>query len=172
MSDESEAVPGIEIDEDIRIERWFWVAERIGWGAMALFILSALAGLFGRGPLSFATVSDPVGALAVEYERFCRQGMTTDVEVRAGPAVPRDGRVEIAFSRRYLESFSVEVVTPEAHLVAGGDSSIRYVFLLEERGSHSATILFELRPRRMGRVEGEVAAPGVEPLRFSQVIYP
>jgi hypothetical protein len=171
MAEESGAGSGLEVDEDIRIERFFWVVERIGWGAMTVLLAAALLGFLGEGPLSRAAAGDTRGTFRVDYERFCRRGKPTEVTFRMGPAAPRDGNLAITVSSAYIDRFIVDVVTPDPHAVKGGESAITYLFLLEE-GAAGSTIVFRLEPKSMGRAEADVSVQGSAPLRFSQLIYP
>ena len=61
----------LEVDEDLPFQRRAWVAQRIGWVLMALFVLAAAVGLLGAGPLSHARIDVP-GLMTLEYERFAR----------------------------------------------------------------------------------------------------
>lgn len=49
-------VGDLEIEEDLDHQRRCWKLERASWAVMALVLLAAMAGLFGSGPLSWATV--------------------------------------------------------------------------------------------------------------------
>ena len=49
----------LAIREDMRHQRLEWAVERVGWAAVALVLVAALAGLLGHGPLSRATAGEP-----------------------------------------------------------------------------------------------------------------
>ena len=51
MSD-SHRVGDLEISPDLNFQRRSWAMQRFAWVVLALFILAALLGLFGPGPLS------------------------------------------------------------------------------------------------------------------------
>jgi hypothetical protein len=61
-----------------------WRLQRIGWGLLALFLLLALGGLFGDGPLSHSRDASAAGS--VEYERFVRDGLATELIVTPASA--------------------------------------------------------------------------------------
>jgi hypothetical protein len=60
----------MEINADLEFQRRVWAAQRIGWIAIGAFVIAALVGVFGQGPLSSAAAGG--NALRIEYERFAR----------------------------------------------------------------------------------------------------
>ncbi|HKR79410.1 MAG TPA: hypothetical protein VJR69_06875 [Nitrospira sp.] len=86
---------GIQIDEDLRFQARIWRIERIGWWGIAAILAAAIAGLFGRGPISRTTapLADPAhpgGGMLLDYERFGRAHSDSQF-VLSGPARPPAG---------------------------------------------------------------------------------
>jgi hypothetical protein len=73
---------GLQITEDLDFQHRIWKLQRIGWAVMVLLILAAVLGLFGRGILSRAVVTDAQGQLSVEYSRFARFQAPVELVVR------------------------------------------------------------------------------------------
>jgi hypothetical protein len=53
----------LQIEEDMPLQERTWRFQRVGWAAMGLLLVSALAGLFANGPLSWGKAQDPQGLL-------------------------------------------------------------------------------------------------------------
>jgi hypothetical protein len=122
----------LEIAEDIRFQEREWKVERIGWVLLALIVLLALAGLFGTGPLSSASVDDADGALTVGYERFIRHDGRSTLTIDVTGDQASNGEIEIWLSQEYLDAFELQNVSPQpADVIGAGDRTI-YVFTIDD----------------------------------------
>jgi hypothetical protein len=167
---------GLEIDEDLPFQRREWVAERVGWAAMALLVLAALLGLFGTGPLASATAGNPAGPLWIEYERFNRLLAPATLRVHLGAGAARGGEARVWLDRRYLESVQLQRVTPQPDGVEAAPDRMVFVFRMAEP-DQPTTITFSFKPERFGSLPGRAGlagagAPPDRPLRFRQFVYP
>lgn len=152
-------------ESDHRFHRNEWRIQRIGWVLVALFLALAIAGLFGGGPLSRAHADSSAGRL--DYERFARFGLSTDLVVT--PAGSANGVTRVEISGDYLQAFRVEHVTPEPAAVRIVGPNIIYEFASTTPG---ASISFHLTPERLWRRSATVIIDGGAPLRISQLTYP
>ena len=127
---------------------------------VALFLALALGGLFGNGPLSRAHADGAAGR--IEYERFVRYGLSTDLVVTPAGSAHGVNRVEI--SAAYLEAFRIEHITPEPAAVrmTGSEPRLR----VRQRGarrihlvSHPSAAL--VAPHRRGKDRRRRAARDV-----------
>lgn len=159
----------LEIDEDLRLERRFWVAERVGWALMAVVAVAAAVGLFGRGLMG--TASAEAGAVRVEYYRFWRASSAMPLTVHLSPPAEEQGEARLWISRSYLEHMTLEAVTPEPESVEAGTERMTFVFSLEPLEGPTS-VSFSLRRQRSGPVRGEVGLEGAEAVRFSQFFFP
>lgn len=137
-----EARNELQVDEDRRFQERFWKAQRFAWGAMGLFILTALAGATGSGgPLAHELVETPAGS--IEYPRIARWQAADQMTIRLPASAV--GPVEIELSDAFIQAFAVETVQPEPSSATAMGSSHRYTFdLPADRGEKS--IVFGLRP--------------------------
>lgn len=88
------------IEGQLGFQRRFWVAERIGWFAMAGLLLAALLGLLGAGgPL--ATAERRVQGVSVTWARFQRLGRATPLRITLPPGVPAALRPPPGFAARW-----------------------------------------------------------------------
>jgi hypothetical protein len=153
------------VDTDLTFHRHEWRIQRIGWGLLALFLALALAGLFGNGPLSHVRAANAAGS--VEYERFARSGLSTDVVVT--PARTARGVSRVAITADYLEAFRVEHITPEPSAVRVDAGRLVYEFA---GAAPDASIVFHIHPQRLGRHTADVIVDGGAPLAIRQFTYP
>lgn len=154
-----------DLEANLAFHRREWRVQRVGWVLVALFLLLAGAGLFGNGPLSRAYTDSGTGRL--DYQRFLRYGLTTDLVVT--PAASQHGVIRVAISGDYLEAFSVERITPEPAAVRISGPNIVYEFASAGPG---AAISFHMHPQRLWRRTATVTIDGGAPLHISQLTYP
>jgi hypothetical protein len=142
-----------------------WRIQRVGWALLVVFLAFALGGLFGNGPLSRAHADGAAGR--VEYERFVRYGLTTDLVITPTGSAHGVNRIEI--DADYLEAFRVEHITPEPAAVRLSGPRIVYEFASAAPG---ASISFHIRPQRLWRHTSAVSIDGSAPFEISQLTYP
>src|SRR5688572_26815794 len=94
-------------EEDIRFQSLEWWCERAGWLLIAVLLILALAGAFGRGSLSHRTAD--AGPGEVRYERFLRRDSPADLEVTL-PTSRDEPRLWI--DRAYLKAVGIDSIVP------------------------------------------------------------
>jgi hypothetical protein len=154
-----------DFDSQLAFHQHEWRIQRIGWVLVALFLAFALGGLFGNGPLSRAHADGAAGR--IDYERFVRYGLSTDVVVT--PTGSADGVNRVEIDADYLEAFRIERVTPEPAVVRMSGAKLVYEFAGTAPG---ASISFHIRPQRLWRHMAAVSIDGGAPLEISQLTYP
>lgn len=149
------------IEDEISLHHKGWVVQRIGWVLMFAFLIAAILGLFGEGPLSNKKIQ--AGNISVEYERFCRyeHGM----EIRLQSAGENISTVSIP--QDYLKSFRVAEIVPEPEKQVANEGSIQYRF----EGSQNNIVSFYLDPIERKSVEGLLQVNS-HPFTIKQTIYP
>ncbi|HEX7080192.1 MAG TPA: hypothetical protein VF329_04190 [Gammaproteobacteria bacterium] len=169
MSDQRRS-SDLEISEDMEFQRRTWIVERFGWAVLALIVVAAILGLFGKGLLGHAEATAADGTLTVEYYRFWRMQSPMMVGV-AAQTVPTGDRARIWMDRAYVESVQVDRITPEPESVEAAADRLIYVFALAHAGE-PLRATFEVEPQRPWRVRGRVGVEGGEMVMFSQFVYP
>jgi hypothetical protein len=159
-------VGDIQVEEDLGFLQSEWRWQRVGWIVMALILAAALAGAFGRGPISKTRAGNR--ELAVAYERIIRHGDSEQIEFVAGAA--SDTVVELAILRRYLAKFEVQAISPEPESQRDAGDFIIYEFVA--RPADSLVIKLDLHPTGYGVARAMVQATGRSAVRFSQFILP
>lgn len=156
-----------ESDTAKRIE---WRVQRLGWVAMALIVVLALAGLFGPGPVSWSTASAPDGTLEVSYSRFLRRGASGDLTLQIPAAATAAGEVEVVFSSEYLDSLEVEAISPEPDSQTTTADGVVFTFAVDERSPLAVSL--EATAGALGVRQGRIGVVGATPAEFWQVFYP
>ena len=167
-------VGDLDIAEDVAFQRRAWAVQRAGWGAMALLVLAALAGLLGGGgPLGTGEAGEADGPLRVRYARFARYQAPTELELELGPAAVRGGEARVRLSREYLEGVEVTGTSPAPAAEEAGPEGVTYVFRVSPPApGRPATVVFFLETTRFGLRTAAVAPTGGEPVTFRQLVYP
>lgn len=167
-----------EVDYDAGFETKWRRIELFSHAFMLLFVLAALGGLFGRGPLSHRTQSTPDGRLAVDFEPLTRWGTTNQVTLhlsapmgdsdtsRAGAAADRVS----VFVSSALEPLGLQQVLPQPNSTEAIRGGVAYAFDIAP-GKETALVRFVLKPSVVGPVRVE-ARQGGETLSWMQVVLP
>ena len=161
----------LEIEEDLEFTRRVWRAQRIGWVLLAAWVVAALLGVLGPGPLASSSASSPDGALRLEYGRFEHFQRPFELEFAIGSDATRAELVRIWIDVAYLERFDLERITPEPVATLAGADRQAFEFRALEPG-RPMRVTFELEPRSAGRVEGRAGIDGGAELAFTQLVYP
>jgi hypothetical protein len=163
-----EKVGSLQVEQDLAFQRLEWRFERIGKALIALFLLAAIAGVFGRGYLSRAQKSSPSGSLTVQHERFARRDAPTELEIDATGAP--NAEIRIWLSRPAVQGLRIEQVTPEQVETQTSPERTTYVFRTD--GSGHAHVRFDVEPRGPGKMVSQVGIDGGEQLAFWTFVYP
>ncbi len=169
---EVQRVGQIELDEDLTFLKRAWKVERVGWIVMALIVLAALLGLFGRGPLSRATAGTTGDPVRLEYERFTRHSSPATLQVHLAPKVAdNNGTARVWLDREYMQDVNIEDISPEPERMEAGRDGIVYVFRIAHP-DRPTRVTFHIQPNGYGSRPGRIGLMGKEPLRFRQFIFP
>jgi hypothetical protein len=164
-----ERVGDLELAQDLRFQRRDWIAQRVGWVLMALFLLAALAGLIGRGgPLARTQAQSADGGLRVEYDRFAHYEAPTRLRLIVSDRVARGKDVRLWIERAYLANARLQQVMPEPQSVRLAGERVIYVFDAGAGGEVS----FELKPDTFGVLAGRAGLEGGGEVAFRHFVYP
>ncbi|HVE90377.1 MAG TPA: hypothetical protein VNA44_11840 [Burkholderiaceae bacterium] len=159
----------LQIEDHQDFQRRQWRAERIGWMAMALLIVAAVAGLLGGGGvLADASSASADGRSRVEYQRFARKGSTTTLEIIAASG---ERELRIRIDERYLSAMSLRTITPPPLATVLSERSYTFSFN-RAPGAIDTRIKLHLEPDSAGSLEGTVTIDDAAPLRIRHFIFP
>lgn len=151
----------IPIDEALDLHKKGWVIQRAGWVLIFLFMLLALLGLFGEGPLSSQKIT--AGDIKISYDRFGRFEHETALKFEsAGEDIS-----SISILQEYLKDFKVTKIVPEPDEPVVNGGYIYYTF----QGKGNRLIVFYLDPITYGNSKGAVKINN-HTISLAQTIYP
>lgn len=134
----------LEIEQDLAFQRREWRFQRIGFFVLVLFVVGALLGLFGSGPLSRAEAR--TGGLIVKYERLTRVYRDTRLTIEMPPATS----YELGLDRNSFDRMRIERVHPEPAGIEIGANEVRFRFDPPGAGDGPLTAIFEITLRAPG----------------------
>jgi hypothetical protein len=151
----------LPIDDEISLHRKGWVIQRIGWMLMFAFLIAAVLGVFGEGPLSNKKIQ--AGKITVEYEKFCRYEHGMEIRLQSA----EENISTVSIPQTYLKSFRVGTIVPEPEKQIATAGSIQYKF----EGTQNNIVSFYLSPIERKTVEGMFQVNN-NPFTIKQTIYP
>jgi hypothetical protein len=153
----------MEIDVDVNFQRRAWVVQRVGWVLIAIVLGIAALGFFGTGLVSRASAQ--ADGLRLEYDRFARFKQPTKIQFSLDAA---KADIQLALSRRYLESVQIEQITPEPSKVESAGEWLIYHFA----GQGPLSVTFHVKPDDFGGLSGAAQTSDGHAVVFRQFVYP
>lgn len=149
------------VEDEIALHKKGWIAQRAGWILMLLFLLAALLGLFGEGPLSEKKVKS--GNMEVEYQRFCRYEHHVVLKLlSAGENI-----IVVSLPQAYVEKFKIDKIVPTPYGEVASPGYVDYLF----RGTKNDNVRFYMAPAKKGSAGGVIRVNN-QPVSIQQYIYP
>jgi hypothetical protein len=161
----------IETGCDLPFENRWWRLQRICWIILVLLLLGGVAGVFGHGPLSKATIHPPGSELEICYDRLARRETPSLLQLRLEKAALASGQVRIRLNRALVDRMQLKQIVPQPLAAEPLADGVRFIFRTDP-SRDSAFIVFIVDPTTPGLIESEVAIEGAAPVRFRQFVYP
>mgnify|MGYP001627304704 CR=1 FL=1 len=160
----------VESSTNMKVQRKFWLIEKVVWGILGLVVVWAAIGGTGRGPISKRSVSDKSGNLVVEYQHYLRFNRPEPMRVLVKKTSISD-TLNLWIDRKFYDDVDVEKVYPqpiEMQLLA--DKTV-FKFLAPE---HEKTLLvtFVQKPSKPWSYKGQLGVIHGPSVLLSQFIYP
>lgn len=159
----------LQLSHHKAFQRREWTAQRVGWAGMALFVLAALLGLLGPGPLSWATATGDDGLVEVEYQRFTHIEADDMITIVLDPAVVTGESVQVELAEDWVRSVDINGIIPAPKEQVATDYGLRLTVSAEPGSEVAIQIAF--RPSALGTVNGGIRFQG-ETVPFGQLTYP
>lgn len=160
----------LELKQDLAFQRREWLAQRMGWWVLAVFVVAAVFGVFGGGPLSAAQAGAPGAPLWIEYERFVRLGAPTRISLHATVAASTS-EIRLRIRRSYFEALKIDRMVPEPAAIAIGENDVTMRFDSVASGPGPFTVILDVEPLRAGRHRAAFDVNGGGELTFAQLAY-
>jgi hypothetical protein len=157
----------IESERAHRFHRRQWIAERIGWAAMAVVLAAGLLGfLGGSGPFVERRVRS--GDLELAYPAAMRFGSP---EVLRLAVRPRSEEAQVAISNAYLDAVSIDAIVPPPKEARGEPDWTVFAFATTE-SSAPISIRISIRPERIGRLTGSIRLDDGPAIALDHWVFP
>jgi hypothetical protein len=163
-------VPHPHGTNDFEFHRKQFLAERIGWTVMALYLAWAMLGGFGDGWLSRKQAGNAAESCVIGYERFGRRDAPFELRVRLQLDPPRK-RIWLHLNREFLDRVKIERVTPAHDSIQADDQGAALVFIVEPKPGEQ-TFTIEYKPQHTGSLHATVRPEQEAEVAFDQFIYP
>ena len=157
----------VAVGEDLQFQRRWWKFEGIMWWIITAVLLLNFAGVFGRGPLSHAQMSNDV--MDVKYEHVERTGTPAILKVEFKSAALITGKVRMHVSQSLIEELGAQRVVPSPLESAVGSGGITYTFFAERA---PGSIEFALQPPKPGIYYFTIQVVGSSALSARVVVVP
>lgn len=160
----------LQISKDLNFQEREWIFERVGYLLLSVFVVLALTGLFGKGPLSITTV-DGGGAFSITYQRFAHYQSETEFSMQFRGAAIKDGEVTMWLSEKFLDGVELKSIQPEPDQVKGSEGGTAYVFPVDSLGEHLEVALL-IQPETIGGHGGDIGLKDGPRILVKQFFYP
>lgn len=100
---------GFDADFELRWHR----AELVGRVLMVLFVLAAVSGLLGNGPLDHHSIAASSGPLRVDYEPTVRYGTGTQISFHLGSEAAGEQETRLFLGSDIVEPFGLQQISPQ-----------------------------------------------------------
>jgi hypothetical protein len=157
----------VAVGEDLEFQRSWWKFETAMWWTIALILLLNFAGVFGRGPVAHARISND--AMLVKYERVERTGSPSILEVQFQPSILGKGEVKLHVSQSVVNELGAQRVIPSPVDTAVGDGGLTYTFSTKEA---PGAVQFALQPSKPGVYHFSMQVPGSSEISARVVVMP
>jgi hypothetical protein len=172
MSDVEDSVPKVgqvAVGEDLTFQRRWWKFERAIWLFFLLILIADLLGLFGRGWLAKAQVTDAGHLVTLDYERFERASTPSIMTFRFTPAAIKDGHIQLYVSEDLIKPLGAQRISPQPSSSILGSDGITYLFPATQT---PATVEIQLEPSFPGRHRFRVQVDGGQPIDGNVIVVP
>lgn len=149
------------------------LAEKLAFALLVLFVIGAMLGLFGDGPLSRSVASSADGQVRVDYQRFHRRAAPESLDITF-PVSPGTDSIELTINGDYLRRVQITEIFPEPEQSRHDEYGGKLRFATDGSGQ-PMTVRVHLKPQHAGLLEAHLAvgAPGkAEAVHFKQLVYP
>ncbi|RPF26251.1 hypothetical protein [Georgenia muralis] len=159
----------LEIRQHESFQRREWTAQRIGWVALALFVLAGLVGLLGTGPLSWTVTESDGGLVTVEYDRIAHHEADESLTLIFAADAVQDGVITAELTGPWLSGVDVQSISPEPSEQLAVPGGVILELPVERPGEIEMTLTF--RAAKYGRLDGEITV-GADTVAVSQLVLP
>ena len=157
----------LDIHFDLAWERKEWRVQRAAWILFALILGSALAGVFGPGPIS--RKEKRAGGLSAKYAGITRCQSPAEIEFNCQSAKAGE-ELRLQISRSFIDAVENIQFIPEPVEQKSTARGHEYVF--KNAGDGAAKVRMHYEPAKFGKAAGTVSLGDGPSLELKQFIWP
>lgn len=163
---------GLQLEQDMNFQRFWWKIERFGWiGILSLLLVACLGGFGGMGIANQTKVGNTTDGLWVAYDRFEHREAPMELTLHFNRNAINNTQLSIWLDQSYLEKIKIEQISPTPQEVHLADDKLIYIFSVDELNTNS-TITFHLSTSSFGIFRGQLGLVDGVSYEFHQLIYP
>jgi hypothetical protein len=159
----------IAVGENLDFQRKWWKFERAIWIFFLLILIADVLGVFGRGWLSKARISDSAQTLTLDYERVARASTPSVMTLHFGPNAIHDGHIQLYISDAIVKPLGAQRISPQPAASAVGNDGITYTF---DATQLPASVQIALEPSFPGRHTFRMQVVGGAPIEAAIIVVP
>lgn len=146
-----------------------WVAEKIGFIALAAFILYALLGGFSQGWLSDSIIKSPQGTLEVVTDKYLRTSSESPLIIHYRPN--EQGETAITLQGNFIDEYDISDILPPNALIESEPGKWVITFH-PPKNQTRATVKLMLKPRDFGRYNVAISIDNQQEIKLQQIVFP
>jgi len=146
-----------------------WIAERVGFIALAAFILYALLGGFSQGWLSDRVITSPQGTLEVVTDKYLRTSTETPLIIHYRPH--QQGETVITLQGNFIDQYDISDILPPNILIESEPGKL-VIISHPAHNQPMATVKLMLKPRDFGRYNVAVSIDNQQEIKLQQIVFP
>ncbi|WP_128602228.1 hypothetical protein [Pantoea wallisii] len=157
------------VQENMRWQRRESVIQRAGEYLLIAIVILGACGLFSKGFLSSGHARSADGSVTVEYERFGRAQSNMNMTIHVAPHA--GDRFTVTLGSGALNHLQIQTLQPQPLEAITEGNDLRLTFATHAANASHAVWL-GLQAQSVGTVPVSVSVDGMQPVHFSQWIYP
>ncbi len=157
----------IAVGEDLAFQRTWWRFENAVWTVFSVLLVLALAGAFGRGPLSHDQIRTP--EMHLRYERIARTGTPSLMRITFAPSAIHNGKIRLFVSETVVDELGNQRVIPAPEATTIGDHGLIYTF---PATTSPAAVAFALQPAGPGIFHFDLVPEGGQRVHARVIVMP
>ena len=163
--------PDLELDDNPDFARRQYRVQQVGWVLLVLFLVAALAGVFGEGSLARVDRHGADGVVEIALQRFVRSQGNDTLTITVAGGQASNGEVRVAIDTDWLDAVEISAISPEpVQFEAQGRQQI-LVFAVDD-SNPPLVVAMNYTPDYIGRKPITVAVGEHDPVHMWQVAYP
>lgn len=157
-------------EPDPRERRRTRIVRRIGVTIFTLVLVSAFAGLLGKGFFSKVTTLTAEKGLQAEHWRFVRYQAPMDLKLRISPQASENGLVRLQLSKIFVDEVEIDRIEPVPESQIAGPKFFTYTIRTETNAT--TEILIRFTANHVGRITYQVGLADGPKLHLQHFAFP